>query len=79
MWSEREAGEDTLGAIWCDLIVDNARGNVYGDYGLWPTIAYQMTGDVEFVEIAWKKLEPVLASVRSATTTPTANTAQSAC
>ena len=62
MWSEREAGEDTLGAIWCDVIVDNARGNVYGDYGLWATIAYQMTGDPEFVEIAWRKLEPVLAS-----------------
>lgn len=62
MWSEREAGADTLGAQWADLIVDNASGNTYGDSGLWATIAYQMTGDPDWVETAWEKVEAMLAS-----------------
>lgn len=34
--------------------------DVYGDYGQWATLAYQVTGDRDYAARAWRKVEPLV-------------------
>ena len=55
----------TLGGVWFGLIKSNAEpANRYGDNGLWATLAYQMTGEARYAELAWAKIAGVPARTR---------------
>jgi hypothetical protein len=62
MRDEGEAGDDTLGGTWYRLIKSNAQGNRYGDSGLWATLMFQITGDPQWIDQAWRKIQAMLDS-----------------
>jgi hypothetical protein len=54
MRDEAAAGSGSLGARWYRIVIANATNlNDYGDTGIWPAIAYQMTGDPQWVAQSW--------------------------
>ena len=47
----------TLGGVWFGLVKSIAeKANRYGDNGLWATIAYEITGEAKYVDLAWAKI-----------------------
>jgi hypothetical protein len=51
----------TLGGVWFKLIVTAPTSRRYGDNGLWGTLAYQMTGQARYAELAWAKIAGFIA------------------
>lgn len=62
MREEAGAGLKTLGATIYNQVISASNGNRYGDYGLWGTLAFQMTGDARHAANAWGKLAGFIAS-----------------
>src|SRR2546426_257082 len=49
---------DTSGGRWFKYIKTTADcACAYSDFGNWPTLMYQMTGDKRYVELAWNRLQ----------------------